>query len=86
MNEKLDKYMSEQPEWVMDEIGSILLNVANSNNICKCKHCEDDRGSEGGEDQSEISDESGKVEWLDDSIYKNDVDMEIRDVQSNIKN
>ena len=42
--------------------------------------------SEGGEDQSEISDESEEGEWLDDSIYKNDVDVKNRDVKSDIKN
>ena len=39
MNEKLDKYMSEQPEWVMDKISTIILNIANSENMCKCKYC-----------------------------------------------
>ena len=84
MNEKLDKYMSEQPEWVMDEISSILLNVANSDNICKCKYCEDDRRSEGGEDQSETSDESGEDD--DSNEDEDNVDVENRDDQSDMSN
>ena len=75
MNEKLDKYMSEQPEWVMDKISTIILNIANSENMCSgsiwvytCVQCEEDRQSEGGDDKSETSDESGEDEWLEDNV------------------
>ena len=69
MNEKLDKYMREQPEWVMDKISAIILNIPNSENmcsgniwVCACVQCEEDRQSEGGDDKSETSDESGEYE------------------------
>ena len=44
-----------------------------------------DEKSEGGDNKSETSDESGEDEWLEDneSIYKNVVAEENRDTQSN---
>ena len=79
------------PEWLntwiegQNEIKFPILSIADLNK-CKCKYCEEDRQSECGEDQSETSDESGEDEWLDDdeSIYKNDVAEENRDIQSNM--
>ena len=95
MDEKLDKYIREQPEWVMEKISAIILNIPNSENmcsgniwVCACVQCEEDRQYEGGDVKSEISDESGKDEWLEDneSIYRIDVNVENTDVQSNINN
>ena len=80
--------MSEEPEWVMDKISTIILNIENNENMCKgntwvcgCVQCEEDRQSEGGDDKSETSDESGEDEWLEDNV-----EMENRDVQSDINN
>ena len=67
MNEKLDKYMSEHPEWVMDETSTIFLNISNCENmfsgsilVCACVQCEEDRQYEGEDVKSETSDESGE--------------------------
>ena len=94
MDEKLDKYIREQPEWLMEKMSAIILNIPNNENdfcngnnlVCTCQQCEEDRQYEGGDVKSEISDESGEDEWLDDneSIYKNDVAEENRDIQSNM--
>ena len=80
--------MREQPEWVMDKIGTIILNIPNSENMCSCNiwvyacvQCEESRQSEGGDDKSETSDESGEDEWLEDYVK-----MENRDDQCDINN
>ena len=90
LDEKLDKYLSEEPEWVMEKMPGLILNIpknendfCNGNNlVCTCQECVQDREYE----ESETSDESGEDEWLEDneSIYKNDVAEENRDTQSNI--
>ena len=94
MDEKLDQYIREQPEWMMEKMSAIILNIPNNENdfcngnnlVCTCQQCEEDRQYEGGE--SEISDDSGEDEWLEDneSIYRIDVNVENTDVQSNTKN
>ena len=96
IDEKLDKYIREQPEWLMEKMSAIILNIPNNENdfcngnnlVCTCQQCEEDRQYEGGDVKSEISDESGEDEWLEDneSIYRIDVDVENTDVQSNINN
>ena len=90
LDEKLDQYLSEQPEWVMEKMPALILNIpknendfCNGNNlVCTCQECVQDREYE----ESETSDESGEDEWLEDneSIYRNDVAEENRDTQSNI--
>ena len=74
-NEKLDNYMSEQPEWVMDKISTIILNIPDSENmcsgnilVCACVQCEEDRQYEGGDDNSETCDESVEDEWLEENV------------------
>ena len=87
MDEKLGKYIREQPEWMMEKINAISMNIPNSKNVCSdnicvcapihrirkrpdnnnlwecaCQQCEEGKQYEGGEDQSETSDESGKDE------------------------
>ena len=56
MDEKLYKYIREQPEWVMEKIiGAIILNIPNNENdfcsgnilVCTCQQCEEDRQYEG---------------------------------------
>ena len=86
MDEKLDKYIREQPEWVMEKISAIILNIPNSENmcsgniwVCACVQCEEDRQSEGGDDNQKH--ESGEDQW---SEYN--VEVENRDVQSDINN
>ena len=91
LDEKLDKYLSEEPEWVMEKMPALILNIpknendfCNGNNlVCTCQECVQDREYE---EISDESDESGEDEWLDDneSIYKNDVAEENSDTQSNI--
>ena len=34
MDEKLDKYIREQPEWMMEKISAISLNIQNFENMC----------------------------------------------------
>ena len=82
IDEKLDKYMSEQPKWVMDKISTIILNIPSSENmcsrnlwVCACVQWEEDRQSEGGDDKSETSDESGENEWLEDNVEVENVDV-----------
>ena len=92
MDEKVDKYMREQPEWVMDKISAIILNIPNSENmcsgniwVCACVQCEEDRQYEGGDVKSETSDESGEDTNSDnESVFRIDIDRENRDVQRNI--
>ena len=63
----------EQPELLMENMSAIILNIPNNENdfcngnnlVCTCQQCEEDRQYEGGE--SEISDESGEDEWLEDN-------------------
>ena len=88
MDDKLDKYIREQPEWVMEKINAIILNIRNSENmcsciimVCACVQCGEDRQYEGGDDKSETYDESGEDEWLEDNV-----EGENRDDQSDIPN
>merc|ERR1711954_554401 len=90
MDEKLDKYIREHPEWVMEKISGIILNIPNNENdfcsgnisVCACHQCEEDRQYEGGDVKSEIPYESGEDEWLEDNerIFRIDVEVENRDV------
>ena len=91
LDEKLDKYISEEPEWRMEKMPCLILNIpknetdfCNGNkSVCTCQECVLDRDYQ---EISDESDESGEDEWLDDdeSIYKNDVAEENRDIQSNM--
>ena len=91
LDEKLDQYLSEEPEWVMEKMPALILNIpknendfCNGNNlVCTCQECVQDREYQ---EISDESDESGEDEWLDDneSIYMNDVVEENSDTQSNI--
>ena len=91
LDEKLDQYLREEPEWVMEKMPALILNIpknendfCNGNNlVCTCQECVQDREYQ---EISDESDESGEDEWLDDdeSIYKNDVAEENRDIQSNM--
>ena len=67
MDEKLDKYIKKQPEWVMEKISAISLNIHNSENmcsdniwVCACIQCEEDIQYKGGHVKSETSDQSGE--------------------------
>ena len=91
LDEKLDKYISEEPEWRMEKMPCLILNIpknetdfCNGNkSVCTCQECVLDRDYQ---EISDESDESGEDEWLDDneSIYKNNVAEENSDTQSNI--
>ena len=70
----------------MGKVSAIILNILNSENLCSgniwvwaCVQCEEDRQSEGGDDKSETSDESGEAKWLEDNV-----EVENSDKQSDI--